>query len=330
MQAMSYSRFGPAAEVLEEISLPTPSPGPGEVLVELAFSGVNPSDVKARAGARPGVTKPPFERIVPHSDGAGIIVAVGEGVPSDRIGTRVWIWNGQWQRAYGTASTHICLPDQQAVALPDGVSFETGASLGIPGLTASHAVFGGGAVQDHTLLVQGGAGTVGLLAVQLAKWAGARVIATTSAARMEAARAAGADVVLDYSASDLPARILAANDGRFVDRIIEVEFGLNIATDAEVIAPNGTIAAFGSAKAMSPEINFGPLLFKAATIDILLIYILPPSDRAKAISRLNKALGEGALHCPVEATFRLDQCARAHEAVEAAGRDGAILLGLQS
>lgn len=328
MQAMSYSRFGPAADVLEAIALPTPAPKAGEVLVELAFSGVNPSDVKARAGARPGVTKPPFERIVPHSDGAGTIVAVGEGVTADRIGTRVWIWNGQWQRACGTASTHICLPDQQAVALPDGVSFETGASLGIPGLTASHAVFGGGAVKGQTLLVQGGAGTVGLLAVQLAKWAGARVIATTSASRMEAARAAGADVVLDYSAPDLPARILEANDGRFVNRIIEVEFGLNIASDAEVIAPNGTIAAYGSAKAMTPEVNFGPLLFKAATIDILLIYVLPPPERAAAIARLHDALAEAALHCPVEAIFPLAQCAKAHEAVEAAGRDGAILIDL--
>ena len=326
MQAMSYTRFGAASDVLEMVTMSTPSPQPGEVLVELAVSGVNPSDVKARSGARPGITKPAFDRIVPHSDGAGTIVVVGDGVASDRIGTRVWIWNGQWQRAFGTAATHICLPAAQAVPLPDGVSFETGGSLGIPGLTACHAVFGGGGVRGQTVLVQGGAGTVGLLAVQLAKWAGARVIATTSQTRMATAKAAGADAVLDYATDDLATQILKANDGSFVDRIVEVEFGLNIATDADVIKPNGTIAAYGSAKSMTPELSFGPLLFKAATIDILLIYLLPQPERNAAIARLHDALSQGALNCPVEATYSLAQCAKAHEAVEAAGRDGAILV----
>lgn len=329
MQAMSYTRFGAAADVLERVTLPTPSPLPGEVLVELAVSAVNPSDVKARAGARPGVTKPAFDRIIPHSDGAGTIVAVGDGVARERIGTHVWIWNGQWHRAFGTAATHICLPAAQAVQLPEAVSFETGANLGIPGLTASHAVFGGGDIQGQTILVQGGAGTVGLLAVQLAKWGGARVIATTSQTRMSAADAAGADVVLDYASPDLPAKILAANTGKFVDRIIEVEFGLNIAADAEVIAPNGTIAAYGSAKSMSPTLNFGPLLFKAATIDIMLIYLLPQQQRDAAISRLHEALSQDALQCPVAGTYPLAECAKAHEAVEAAGRDGAILVDVQ-
>lgn len=329
MQAMSYTRFGAAADVLELVTLPTPTPLPGEVLVELAVSAVNPSDVKARAGTRPGVTKPAFDRIIPHSDGAGTIVAVGDGVAEERTGTRVWIWNGQWQRAHGTAATHICLPAAQAVPLPESVSFETGANLGIPGLTASHAVFGGGDIQGQTLLVQGGAGTVGLLAVQLAKWGGARVIATTSQARMTAADAAGADVVLDYAKPDLPAEILKANDGKFVDRIVEVEFGLNIATDAEVITPNGTIAAYGSAKSMTPTLNFGPLLFKAATIDILLIYLLPHQQRAAAIALLHEALVQDALQCPVAKTYPMTQCVKAHEAVEAGGRDGGILMEVQ-
>lgn len=330
MQAISYTRFGPAADVLEHVTLPTPTPQAGEVLVELAVSGVNPSDVKARSGSRPGVTKPAFDRVVPHSDGAGTIVAVGDGVAAQRVGTRVWIWNGHWQRPFGTAATHICLPAAQAVPLPDGVSFETGASLGIPGLTACHAVFGGDDICGKTLLVQGGAGTVGLLAVQLAKWAGARVIATTSRARMAAAQTAGADVVLDYTTADLSDQIMSANDGKFIDRIIEVEFGLNMATDAEVIAPNGTIAAYGSAQSMTPELCFGPLLFKAATIDVLLIYLLPQPQRNAAIKRLHDALNRGALICPVESTFSLTECAKAHETVEAAGRDGAILVDVQA
>jgi NADPH2:quinone reductase len=330
MQAISYTRFGPAADVLEPVTLPTPEPGPGEVLVELAFSAVNPSDVKARAGARPGVTKPAFDRIVPHSDGSGTIVAVGIGIASERIGTQVWIWNGQWQRPFGTAATHICLPSEQAVAMPAPVSFETAASLGIPGLTACHAVFGGGDIAGQTLLIQGGAGTVGLLAVQLAKWGGARVIATTGRAGATAATDAGADTVLDYGAEDLSARIIAANDGQLIDRIVEVEFGLNAATDAQVIAPNGTIAAYGSAKSMTPELPFGALLYKAATIDILLIYLLPKAKRNAAIERLHSALTQGALICPVAATYPLQACAQAHAAVEAGGRTGAILVDVQS
>ena len=326
MQAISYTTFGPAADVLELSELPTPTPNSGEVLVRLAYSGVNPSDVKARSGTRPGVTKPPFPRIIPHSDGSGVIEAVGDGVPEDRIGSRVWIWNGQWQRPFGTAATHICLPASQAVAMPDSGSLETGAILGIPGLTACHAVFGGGDVAGKTVLVQGGAGTVGLLAVQLAKWGGARVIATARGDGMTAAEQAGADVVLDYARDDLAQQILSQNQGDFVDRILEVEFGLNAAVDAEVIAPNGTIAAYGSAKEMNSTLAFGPMLFKAVTIDILLIYLLPKALRDQAIQHLHNALEQGALKCPVENIFALADCAEAHLAVETGNRAGAILL----
>lgn len=326
MQAISYTTFGPAVEVLGLSDLPTPDPGPGEVLIRVAFSGVNPSDVKARAGTRPGVTRPPFDRIVPHSDGSGVIEAVGEGVPADRVGTRVWIWNGQWQRPFGTAASHICLPADQAVALPEAVSLETGAILGIPGLTACHAVFGGGDVAGKTVLVQGGAGTVGLLAVQLAKWGGAHVIATARGDGMKAARDAGANAVIDYTSGDLAAQILSAGNGAPVGRIVEVEFGLNAAVDTEVVAPNGTIAAYGSARDMKLQLDFGPLLFKAVTIDILLIYLLQPPERARAIRHLHAALAQGALRCPVAGTFALADCAAAHMAVEAGTRAGAILV----
>ncbi|GGX59352.1 alcohol dehydrogenase [Tateyamaria omphalii] len=330
MKAIQYSRFGPAADVLTLVDMPTPNPATGEVLVELTYSGVNPSDVKARSGSRPGVTKPPFDQIIPHSDGAGRVVAVGDGIPETKIGQRVWIWNGQWQRPFGTAATHICLPSDQAVPLPASISLETGAILGIPGLTAAHAVFGGGDISDQTLLIQGGAGTVGLLAVQLAKWGGAKVIATARGKGLAAAENAGADVVLNYSDPDLAQHILAANAGATVSRIIEVEFGLNVETDAEVIAPNGTIAAYGSALDMAPTLPFGPLLFKAATIDILLIYLLLPDQRAVAIKHLHDALTAGALTCPVAQSFQLADTAHAHEAVEAGGRNGAVLVEVQA
>lgn len=325
MRAITYSTLGEARDVLHLTDIDTPTPSSGEVLVRLALSGVNPSDVKSRRG-RPGMTKPAFDTVIPHSDGAGVIEAVGGGVDPARIGQRVWIWNGQWQRAFGTAATHIALPAAQAVALPEDVSFETAASLGIPGLTACHAVFNSGDIKGQTLLVHGGAGTVGYLAVQLAKWGGARVIATTGTSGAARAKAAGADAVLDYSASDLADQILAANDGAPVDQIIEVEFGVNIDVDAQVIKPNGRIAAYGSAKDMSPTLPFQPLLFKAVTIDIVLVYLLTDTQRALAIETVHRALADGALDCPVERVFALSDTVQAHEAVEAGARAGAILI----
>ncbi len=326
MKAVTYRAFGPAADVLQIEDMDCPAPAPGEVTVDLQFSGVNPSDVKARAGARAGVTELPYPAIIPHSDGAGVISAIGEGVPRDRLGQRVWIWNGQWQRAFGTAAQQITLPAEQAVALPDDVTMETGAILGIPGLTACHTVFGGGDVAGKTVLVQGGAGTVGHLAVQLARWGGARVIATARGAGLERVRDAGAHAALDFEAPDLAARILAANEGRPVNRIVEVEFGLNIATDTAVIAENGQICAYGSARQMEPVLPFYPLMFKAVTLEMTLIYLLPPAPRAAAIARLHDALQQGGLTCPVAETFDMKDCAAAHRAVEDGARDGAILM----
>jgi len=326
MRAITYSAFGPAADVLSLTDIETPTPQAGEVLVRLALSGVNPSDVKARAGGRPGVTKPPFPQIIPHSDGAGIIEAVGAGVDAHRVGERVWVWNGQWQRAQGTCAEYIALPAAQAVPL-GAHSFETGASLGIPALTAAHCVLGGGPVENKTVLVSGGGGSVGFMAVQLAKWAGARVIATASAGpSADQAHAAGADLVLDHRSPTLADDILQATSGNLIYRAVECEFGANIDTLAAVMAPNGTIAAYGSAVNMAPTLPFGPLLFKAIKIDIALIYILPDAERKAAIEHIHRALGEGALTARVHKLFDLEDAAKAHEAVEAANRYGAILV----
>ena len=327
MKAVVYQEFGAASDVLRLDDMETPVAGPGEVLVRVAFSGVNPSDVKARSGTRPGVTKPAFPVIIPHSDGSGVIEAVGEGVDPSRVGERVWIWNGQWQRALGTCSEYIALPASQAVALPDGVSLESGAVLGIPGLTAAHCVFGGGAVTGKTVLISGGAGTVGYLAVQLAKWGGAKVIATGSPRDFDRMTAAGADHVVDYRSETLAADILAANGGACLDMAVEVEFGVNVGLLAEVMAENARVAIYGSAKNMAPEIPFGPLLFKALTLDIVLIYILPEAPRAEAISQLHAALTEDALDLPIAHVFPPQEAAQAHEAVEAGGRAGAVLVG---
>lgn len=324
MKAVTWRGFGPAREVLQIEDLAVPIPTPGEVLVRVAFSGVNPSDCKARGGARPGVTKPPFEVIVPHSDGAGVIEAVGEGVDAARVGERVWLWNGQWQRPFGTCAEYIAVPAAQAIALPDGVPLEDGAVIGIPGLTAAQTVFGGGDVTGQTVLVSGGGGSVGFLAVQLAAWGGATVIATCGTRDMDRVKAAGAAHVFDYASPTLAADILAVCDG--LDRAVEVELGPNLLLLAEVMKPLGTIAAYGSAKDMAPEMPFGPMLFKALKLDISLIYILPLAERAAAIARLHGAFADGALKLDAPNVFALEEAAAAHEMVEDGGRTGAVLV----
>ncbi|MEM8978236.1 MAG: NADPH:quinone reductase [Pseudomonadota bacterium] len=327
MRAITYSRFGSASEVLMLQDLPTPTPSAGDVLVRLATSGVNPSDVKARAGGRPGVTEPPFSNIIPHSDGAGVIEAVGEGVDMSRIGERVWIWNGQWQRAFGTAAEYIALPSAQAVTLPDDTSFIEGAVLGIPGLTATHAVLGGGSVDGQTVLISGGAGTVGRLAVQVAKASGAQTLATARGEEgMQFARSAGADHVFDYSDPDLEAQILDATDGLLLDRIVEVEFGKNIETNTAIIAEGGTIASFGSAKDMTPTLPFYPLMFKAVTIDLVLVYLLKEAQRDQAVAQLTDLLKRKALDLRVSEVLKLQDCAKAHDMVASGNRSGSVLL----
>lgn len=327
MRAIIYDRFGAADEVLQFQKIPTPAPAAGEVLVRIKMSGVNPSDVKARAGTRPGVTKPPFPQIIPHSDGAGVIEAVGAGVDPARVGQRVWIWNGQWQRAFGTAAEFITLPAEQAVPLPDGTSFAEGAILGIPGMTAVQTVLGSGPVAGQTILVSGGAGTVGHLAVQVAAASGARVFATAKGeAGCAAAKAAGAEQVFDYSAPDLADQVLEASGGALMDRIVEVEFGANAETNARLIAERGTISAYGSAKDMAPVMPFYPLMFKAVTLELVLVYLLSQAQRSQCIADLTSLLERKALDLRVAEVLPLADCARAHDIVASGQRAGAILL----
>lgn len=325
MRAITYDRFGEASEVLTLTDLPMPAPAAGEVLIRLKTSGVNPSDIRARAGGRPGVTKPPFPKIIPHSDGAGVVEAVGEGVDVARIGKRVWVWNGQWQRAFGTAAEFISLPAGQAVDLPDHVSFEEGAILGIPGLTAVHAVLGGGPVAGKTVLISGGAGTVGRIAVQVAKASGARVLTTARPAAHADLKALGAEV-FDYSAPDLADQILAVTGGTLVDRIVEVEFGKNADTNAQVIAERGAIAAFGSALDMTPVMPFYPLMFKAVNIDLVLVYLLGAAERAAAIESLTDLLNRNALDLRIADVMPLEDCARAHDLISSGQRTGSVVL----
>lgn len=327
MKAAWYERTGPAREVLRVGELPTPEPGAGEVRVRLATSGVNPSDVKTRAGLRSATL--PFPRIVPHSDGAGVIDAVGAGAPAARVGERVWTWNAAWKRAYGTAAEYVVLPAEQAVRMPDAVAFDAGACLGIPALTALHAVQVDGGVTDRTVLVTGGAGAVGQYAVQMSKLSGARrVFATVSGPDKAAfARAAGADLTLDYRRDDVVARVLEATNGEGVDRVIEVDFGANVAASLASVRAEGEIVVYGSGK---PEIAlpFFPSIVKNVRMRFFIVYNLNAADRAAALSRLTAWLEQGSLRHGIASRFPLDSIAEAHEEVESGRAIGNVIVDI--
>lgn len=328
MKAIWYEGFGPADEVLVLGEMPTPDPAPGEVLVRLEASGVNPSDVKLRAGARPGASMA-FPRIVPHSDGAGVIEAVGAGVDPGRVGQRVWIWNGQWQRAFGTAADHIALPSDQTVALPEGTSFAEGACLGIPAMTAWMGVLGDGPVEGQRVLVTGGAGTVGRYAIQIARLAGAEVFTTVSGTE-KAAHANGhahpAHHTLNYRTEDIPERLMELSAGHGVDRIIDVAFGANLAMTERVIAPGGTVFAYASVDAMTPVLPFYPLMFRNARLHMGLVYLLAPALRRRGEADLAGWLAGGQLSHAVAGPWPLAETATAHCSVEAGDKLGTVVV----
>jgi NADPH2:quinone reductase len=326
MKAVWYENVGPARAVLQHGEIPAPAPGPDEMLVRLRASGVNPSDVKARAGLRGGKSSMAYPRIVPHSDGAGTIEALGG--PSSRFkpGDRVWIANAQWRRAWGTAAELLAIDESLVFPLPDAVPFEVGAALGIPALTACHAVTGYGSVEGKVVLVSGGAGTVGSLAVQFARQSGAFVVASGSLADREQILRTGAHAFVDYRSARLAEEVLRATDGRPLDHVVEVEFGDNIPAVAELLSERSTVVAYGSAKTQKPELPFYPLMFKGVRLELLLVYLLTRQERGAAAARISDLLANGALDVAVEAVIPLDECARAHEIVESGKRSGAVIL----
>ena len=324
MKAVWYESIGEAEQVLNYGDLEDPQINDGEVLVKLKTSGVNPSDVKIRAGARGELQ---FPRIIPHSDGGGIIVKVGEEVSEDRIGERVWIWNGAFGRAFGTCSELIVLPSSQAVTMSDDVSFETAACLGIPASTAYYGIFADGPVKDQTILITGGAGAVGYLGIQLAKWSGAHVISTVSGDdKATVAEAAGADLVVNYKTDNV---IKAVNDftkGHGVDRILEVEFGGNLSVSEHVIKNNGVIAAYGSVTEANPSVPFYNLMFKSVKLNTYLIYIVADSDRANINQGINAALSDNALTPIIAKSFQLSETVNAHQSVEEGSVIGNVVI----
>jgi NADPH2:quinone reductase len=327
MYAVWYEQLGPADQVLHFGEMEIPALGPDEVRVRVHTSGVNPSDVKRRSGA--SNIPLPFPRIIPQSDGAGVIEAVGANVSPSRVGERVWLWNAQFGRPFGTAAEYVVLSSAQAVHLPDSIDFETGACLGVPALTAHYCLFAEGPVRGQTILIAGGAGAVGYAAIQLAKWGGATVITTVSSVEKAAvARDAGADYVLDYNREDVAARIGEITSGKGVDRIVDVAFGRNVTLDIDVIKTNGVIAAYGSDADAYPPLPFYELLRKDITVHFVLVYLLPDAARKRGIADVNAALEAGALRPIIAARFPLRETVQAHQAVESGRIIGNVIVDI--
>ena len=325
MRAAWYEKPGPAHEVLTVGEMPTPDPAEGEVLVRVAASGINPSDFKQRAGWRKEGL--PYPRIVPHSDGSGVVEAVGDGVDASREGQRVWLYNTQRGRPWGTAAEYVTVPESQAVPLPDGIGFEIAACLGVPACTAHFAVLSDGAVAGRTILIAGAAGAVGHSAVQFAKWGGADVIATVSSdAKAEHARAAGADHIVNYRTEPVVERVLELTGGAGVDRIAEVDFGANLTIDVEIIKANGIIASYSSTRVPEPVLPYYPLAYKGVTVRFLQAYLLPPAARAQAMRDITETLKSGHLRPAIAARFPLEQIADAHALAESGTGIGNVVL----
>ena len=301
MRAAWYDRPGAADDVLKVGDLPIPEPGPGEVRVRVVASGLNPTDVKARVRAG----SMPAPRVIPHQDGAGVIDKVGPGVPATRVGERVWVYIVQWQRAWGTAAEYTVVPARLAVTLPGNTSFAEGACLGIPAVTAHRCLFADGPIAGQTVLVTGGAGAVGHYAVQLAKWAGTRVIATVSSAEKAA---------------------LAAAAGAGVDRIVDVDFGGNLGVSLEVIKVNGVIASYASMGEREPRVPFYALMAKNVTIRPVLIYTMPERAQDEGAADVRRLVEAGRLMHVIGARYPLERIVEAHEAQESGKVTGNIVV----
>jgi NADPH:quinone reductase len=310
MRAALYRGTGKAADVFRVEEVGRPEPGPGEVLVRVYASGVNPTDYKARSGAVP---RPIDEFQIPHHDGAGVIEAAGPGVDPGRVGQRVWLFLAAAGRAWGTAAEWTVVPEGQAVPLPDGVSFELGASLGVPATTAHYCLFRDGPVHGRTVLVAGGAGAVGHFAIELAKRGGARVVATVSSAEKAAlAEKAGADLVVNYRAADAADRIKALGP---VDRIVELALGANLKLDLAVLRPHGTIVTY-AAEPADPALPVRACMTANLTLEFVLLYGVPRDVLEQAAADITAALAAGELTGLPVRTFPLADIAAAHEAAE--------------
>lgn len=327
MKAVWYERNGAAEDVLVSGEMPKPKPARGEVLVRVHASGVNPSDVKARAGA---TRKIAFPRIVPDSDGAGIIEGVGPDVASSRVGQRVWLYNAQWERPFGTAAEYVCVPSRLAPPLADRLDFAEGACLGIPVMTAYRCLCAEGPVKDLNVLVTGGAGVVGHYAIQLARWMGARTIAATVSGPDKAshARAAGADVVINYRTEDVGTKLLEATGGSGVDRVVDVDLGGNFPHYLKALAPHASVAAYASMGRQIVEIPFYQIFRANLAIRPVLVYSLAEGAIDEIIAGITAWCESGNPKFAIAARLPLADVIAAHSLVEAGEKLGHVVLDI--
>ena len=320
MKAAVYRMTGPARDVLRVEQVGRPEPGPGEVLVRVRVSGVNPTDFKTRSGA---TARPIDDFQIPNQDGAGVIEAVGDGVDPARAGQRVWVWLAAFGQHWGTAAEYTVVPARRAVPLPDGASFELGASLGVPAMTAHRALFADGPVDGRTVLVAGGAGAVGHYAIELAKWAGARVVTTVSGPeKAELAAKAGADHVVNYRDKDAIDQVKAFAPK--VDRVVEVALGANLALDLAVSGPETTVVTY-AADGADPVLPFRACMSANVTLRFILLYGVPDAALDAAVTDITAAVTGGALtELPVH-RFSLEEAIGGHEACES-GAVGKVLI----
>jgi NADPH:quinone reductase len=326
MRAVSYSRYGSARDVLEYGRLPTPHPGPGEVLVKLVASGVNPHDVKKRSGWLDAAK--PSEHVIPHIDGAGLVIAGGDALTTQRVDERVFVFGAGHDRpGEGTAAEYVAIASQNAVELPDDFSFSEGAAMGVPTLTAYFAVLGDGPVTGQHVLVQGGAGAVGSVAIEFARWNCACVTATVSSpAKAEIARNAGADHIIDYSREDVATRVLEITKGTGFDRIVEVDFGANVQLDAACLKPNGTIASYSSTKVREPVLPYYRFALKGARINLLQAGNMPERVCADGLTVITALMRRGRLRPRIAAAFPLAKTFEAQDLLETGSAIGNIVV----
>lgn len=326
MRAAWYDHNGPADQVLIIGDLPDPEPRVGEVRVRIKAAGINPADVKRRSGVRGRTMTHP--RIIPGYDGAGIIDKVGPRVPASRIGQRVWVHSANHTSTFGTAAEYVVVPAANAIELPDNTTFDEGACLGVPALTAHRALFADGPIDGATVLVTGGAGAVSHYAIQLAKQAGATVLATASTAdKVEAALGSGADHIIDYRKPDAAQAILDLAPAG-VDRIVDVAFGANLPLTTAVIGTSGTIATYSSDSDPEPTLPFYTLMRRGITIRTILVFVMPPPAIRAGTDHITRLLTDNALTHRIAARYDLDSIAEAHRAVETGHSIGKTILTL--
>jgi NADPH2:quinone reductase len=325
MRAVWYERHGAPHDVMEIGEMPTPAAGPGEVRVKLAASGVNPADCYRRGGQGGAMEGP---RIVPNSDGAGVVDQTGPGVPDAWLGRRVWLYNGQrGGRAFGTGAEYIALSFDLVSALPDDTEFAAGACLGIPCMTAHRAVFTDGSVAGKTVLVTGGAGAVGHYAVQLAVWGGARVIATVSSPeKAKHALAGGAELIIDYRRENVVDVVRDFTKGEGVDRIVEVDFGGNLSTSIAVLKVNSVVAGYASNGNRTPAVPFRELMQKNVTVHAIVLNNCPLQARHQAQADIARWLATGQAQHTIAARFPLAETADAHAFVESGRKLGTVVV----